>query len=210
MASCEWCVTGDVKIKAELIRLGGLAPKQLLKEVRAQGACVEILKSDRTGAPRGFHWGEAESPTGALSEVTQHKALMGKTLCEGEHKKSKNCTTIALAHDAPFSTLLHEWLHFQQTQKSTKVCATSKPLWSRTPNAEEAKLLSEFEWDALTALWESRKNLPLGVEDRITLSSEILEQAQKRKPFDPKAQAWTKREAVESYLMKAVAEFQGP
>ncbi|NUM87971.1 MAG: hypothetical protein HUU37_02090 [Bdellovibrionales bacterium] len=207
-STCAWCTEGDEAVAKELRRLGGLPPADILREVRAQGACVEILDSGRK-APGGFHWGKVEATQGKLSDVTQHKALMGKTLCRGEHEKAKDCATILVASDAPFSTLLHEWLHFQQTKKAGTVCATSKPLWKRAPSEMEKNLLGDFEWDVLMVLWENRSRLPLGVEDRITVASEILEQAEKRRGRHPDAAAWVKREDVRAYLMRAMASWPG-
>jgi hypothetical protein len=200
-------VRDDKAVREFVLALAKKSPKEQLKAVRAEGLCVKILTSGRK-VPKGFFlWQDAEKPSGKLSDVTSRAALMGKTLCKGEHKVSEKCTTIALASDAPRVTLIHEYLHVQQIEKDGEWCELSKTLWKRRPNKGEERELQDREWDVLVALWKNRGDLNLDAQDRVTVAGEILEMAPQRK-HDKSAARFVDDEKVQDELMSAAAEYQ--
>jgi hypothetical protein len=207
--SCKWCIADDKKIQKEFKALGLLEPKVLLEKVRADKVCVKVLRSNRKGESKFFQWSSVEPPQGELSAITKIGALMGKTLCADEHPMAKDCTTIVLAHDAPKSTLIHEYLHVRQIRRDSSWCDISKSLWNRkTASADERRAALDREWDAHKFLWKHKAEWKLSVEDRIGIAANLLEQATLRDAYDKSAIPYIKSEGVEKYLERRIADFQ--
>lgn len=133
---------------------------------------------------------------------------MGKTLCKSEHELSSKCLTIALASDAPKSTLIHEFLHAKQIQKDPKWCGISKKLWQRAPTEEEVKIIRDKEWDAHRFLWENRQSLNFNIEDDLAIVSETLEEAMQRKSFDLTAMNYIKEQKMEETLTQLIQKYK--
>lgn len=202
---CSWCVSTKPEIIREIQELATKEPAAQLKSLRDKGLCINILDSDRKVPKKGFFiWADIEKPTGSLTDVTKLKNLMGKTLCQGEHKMSKKCPTIVLASDAPQSSLLHEYLHYKQILGDKTWCPLSEKLWKRTPTAEEEKIIRDREWDVHKALFENRKELKFNTEDEVTVISETLEEAQARQSYDKGAIDYVKKNKLSEELMKSI------
>lgn len=207
-AAEKWAIRNDAKVLCELKSLAKKSKKVQLATVRKSGVCVEILDSGRK-VPKGFFvWKDAEKPTALLSKVTSKAALMGKTMCKGEHRASEKCTTIFLASDAPASTLLHEYLHVKQIEKDAAWCELSKNLWTREATEAEAREPGEREWDVHVALWDNRESLGFDAQDTAAVGGELLELVPARASYDKETLEYVKKARVESELVKAIQEYQ--
>ncbi|MEQ1665798.1 MAG: tetratricopeptide repeat protein, partial [Bdellovibrionales bacterium] len=208
VAACPICVEGDPIVEKELLRLSLLKPQELITEVRKQGICVQVLKSNRKSPEQFFTWSKIEKSEKPLSDITKQKNLMGKTFCKDEHLISKGCTTIVLASDAPKSTLLHEYLHVKQIEKDAKWCPLSKELWSREPSPAESKLIRDKEWDVHRVLWAHLEQLNVDIEDKLAVISETLQEAWLRKDFDSEALKFVKSEKMSKRLGSLFATYK--
>ncbi|MBT4762731.1 MAG: hypothetical protein HOO06_13620 [Bdellovibrionaceae bacterium] len=207
--NCSWCIHDNTSLATKITRLSKLKPVQMLSAIRKDNVCIKILKSERNVPDQVFTWGSIEAPKTNLSEISGIKNIMGKTLCKKEHAASENCTTIIIANDAPKSTLIHEYLHVQQIRKDPKWCAFSKALWSKNEvSPDEIKKLYNKEWDVLKFLWLNRDQLSLDVQDKVTISAELIEQAKKRAYFDPSATELIRKEQVAAYLSREIVQYK--
>jgi hypothetical protein len=205
--ACLWCVDGNPPAEKELMRLAALPPRKLLAEVRKAGACVKILDSGRRVPGGAFHWGQVEAPTGTLSAVTRQAGLMGKTLCKGELPLSRDCTTIALASDAPLVTILHEYLHTRQIAGDESWCQLSAALWSHPPTPVESRALRDREWDVVKLLWRAHARMKLSLEDRVALTSDVITEAGARADYDATALDFANREHLRERLNTLIGEY---
>ena len=206
-ATADWQLFEDKAITAKLKRLGKLKPEDLLKKIRGEGIAVSILSTDRP-KPSSFFWGSIEKPSGKLSSITKQKALFGKTFCKGEHPFSNKSDSIALAEDAPRSTLYHEYLHILQIRKDRSWCKISKELWKRQPTKIEQRAQLDREWDVAKVLWKNLNHLNAGIEDQITIADAVAQQAVKRKDFAPEALLFVQMENIAGFLKAKVVEYQ--
>lgn len=205
---CQWCVFKSNKVAEDIKSLSLKSPEEQLKSIRASGLCVMVMESGRKTPRDFFTWGKIETPKEPMLKITKHKNLMGKTLCKGEHELSAKCVTIALASDAPKSTLIHEYLHTMQIHNDPSWCRLSKQLWKREPTADEVKMIRDKEWDAHQFLWENRENLNLNIEDELSIVSETIEEAEQRKSFDPSASVYVKDQKLTSTLSQLIEKYK--
>jgi hypothetical protein len=207
--NCDWCIRDNFKVKTAAEGLAKLTPAKQIEYVRSQGIEVLVLESGQK-VPEGiFLWSKFADVKGPLSEVTSQKALMGKTLCQGEHPLSQKKTTIVLSDVAPRSTLVHEYLHTFQLENDKAWCPLSKALWTKTARSpEEERAGHDKEWDVLVLLWKIRSSLNYDLEDQITIAAEVLEQADKRKGWDSTALPWTVQEKIPDFLNTKIKEYK--
>lgn len=208
LAQCDWCVTNNATREQEILRIAAMQPLAQLAYVRAQGVCVKVLDSGRRPPKNLFYWAQVEQATGSLTEVTQIKNVMGKTFCKGEIAFADQCNTIAIASDAPRSTLLHEFLHLRQLESDKAWCKLSRALWSRKATEQEARVLRDKEWDVHRLLWKLRKQLSFGLEDQLTVVAETLEEAQAREKYDAEAGKYVARERMAQELERLMKEYR--
>lgn len=207
--ACDGCLDGDALLLDGLEKIALMAPKQQLEQIRKEGVCIKVADSGRKAPPKFFSWSQVEKPTLALKEATSLADVMGKSFCRGERPLSRACPTIVLASDAPASTLLHEYLHVKQAERSTSWCALSKKLWNRPPTKAEDRIVRDLEWDAHKMLWSNRARLKLGLEDKIAVAGETIEEAKKRRDFDPTTLSYLQREKVAQSFRELIQEYQG-
>lgn len=207
-SECDWCVYKSDTLASDIKALANKPPEEQLKDIRSQGICVLVMESGRKTPKDFFTWGKIEAPKESLQKITKQKNVMGKTLCKSEHELSAKCLTIALASDAPKSTLIHEFLHAKQIQKDSKWCGISKKLWQRAPTEEEAKMIRDKEWDVHRFLWENRQSLNFNIEDDLAVVSETLEGAMQRRKFDSTATDYTKEQKMEESLTQLIQKYK--
>jgi hypothetical protein len=199
---CTWCIADDSASVHEVDKLLALTPKALLKAVRGKGVLVNIFDSGRKHPRDGsFTWSMVEVGDKTLSDYSNQQALTGRSYCAGEHADAKGKPLIVLANDAPLSTLIHEYLHTRQMAKDASWCAAGAK-----GAGEEA--LSDREWDVHRALWKMRGHKKFNLEDRISIGSNLLEQARAREERDSSAMAFIAQEKVLENLMALIDQYK--
>lgn len=207
---CPWCVFGAPKVADDLITLARKKPEEILRGVRGTGVCVAVMDSGRKVPPGQFVWSQVEKPKGMLSAFTKKSALLGKTLCKGERDIAMSCDTIILAGDAPKGTLLHEYLHTVQLKNNKNWCRVSKKLWVEgyTPTEDEYQLTHDMEWDVYKTLWSVRTQLKLSLEDLISITSGMSDEAKARSSYDGAAAVFLREQKVAEELGRLVVEYK--
>lgn len=206
--NCPWCVFKSESLIEEIKNLTKKSPEEQLKSIREQGVCIMVMESGRRTPKDFFTWGKIETPKESLLKISKVKNLMGKTLCKGEHDLARKCITIALASDAPKSTLIHEYLHAKQIQNDPEWCRLSKQLWKRSPTADEVKIIRNKEWDVHRFLWESRESLNFNIEDELAITAETIEEAEQRKSFDSTASEYAKDQKLNLTLNQLIQKYK--
>lgn len=204
---CKWCVADRPEIVKEVVALANMAPAKLLKAVRAKGVCVKIMDSRRSVPPKTFYWGQVEKPKDPLNSTTKIAGLMGKSMCKDEQPIAQGCPTIVLASDAPYSTIIHEYLHHLQSKRHKEWCSLSKELWIRPPNEHDWRMIRDKEWDVHRFLWNNRSKMKLEVDDHIAIVSETINEAEQRKRFDPEAKAFLEKSKALEQLNRLMDEY---
>ncbi|MBP7843261.1 MAG: hypothetical protein KA116_00460 [Proteobacteria bacterium] len=206
--NCTWCLSEREDVFNDLKKLSKLSPKEQLNFIKNQKTSVIVLKSHQKVLAGTFNWGKFIKPHNELKSLSSKKALMGKTLCKGEHMFSDWQDTIALSDVAPRSTLIHEYIHILQLRQDKEWCPLSKKLWSTpSPSQQESQAIRNKEWDAHKILWKLRSDLAYDIEDEIAISSETLEEAKMRKEWDPQAIDWVKSEDIELYMNHKIQNY---
>lgn len=206
--SCNWCLSDRKEVFNDLKKLSKLSPKDQLNFIKNQNTTVVVMNSHQKVLAGTFNWGNFIKPINDLKTLSSNKALMGKTLCKGEHMYSDWQDTIALSDIAPRSTLIHEYIQILQLRQDTAWCPISKKLWTTpSPTKQETQAIRDKEWDAHKLLWKLRNDLAYDLEDEIAISSETLEEAQKRKDWDPTAIDWIKSEGIELYMNSKIQKY---
>ncbi|MBI3557008.1 MAG: hypothetical protein HY074_12150 [Deltaproteobacteria bacterium] len=205
---CNWCVFGRMDLTNDVLGIARLKPQAALKAIRERSVCVKVMRTKRKVPPHTFAWEQIEKPTLEMKEVTQLAGLMGKTLCAGEIPVVGKCQTIILASDAPFSTLIHEYLHVLQIARDPGWCPFSKAMWHRGASDVDLKLMSDKEWDVHLFLWNNYKRMNLEIDDQIAIVSETVNLAQQRKNFDPDAKNFLAQENAVETLNGLIAQYK--
>lgn len=205
--SCTWCVSESTSIKKNVVALAHMAPKKLLAEIRKRNICVKVLNSNRV-VPKGtFAWGQVEKADLPIETASKITGLMGKTFCKGEHEISAQCPMLIVASDAPFSTLLHEYLHYLQSEQDPSWCPRSKAMWHRSTTSEDWKEIRDKEWDVHRFLWDNKNQMNLALDDRIAIASETLNEAEVRKNFDSDAAVYVEKNKIKAELIKDMSQY---
>ncbi len=200
--SCGWCILDDAASRKEVEQLLTLKPKAMLAAVRAKGVLVNVVDSGRKHPRDGsFTWSMVEVGEKSVSEYSSEKALTGKTYCAGEHKDAAGKPLIVLANDAPLSTFVHEYLHIRQMTKDSGWC----PGGAKDAGSEAVQ---DREWDVHQALWKMRAHKKFNLEDRISIGSNLLEQARARTDRDPGAATFIAGEKVQEGLLALIEEYK--
>jgi hypothetical protein len=207
---CEWCVESSAEAIKEVRNLAQLKPEEQLQYLRDKKKLFVKILDAQIKIPSGFFtWGQVEKSTKPLNLITKNKALMGKTLCQGEHTESKDGLTIVLSNNAPQSTLIHEYLHTLQINNDSQWCSLSKTLWSTTNlDSHTEQIIRDKEWDVHKFLWKNKKLIAYDIEDQVTIASETIEEAEMRKSWDPLALDFIKKEKIENYLNDKIIAYK--
>ncbi len=205
---CNWCVFGQAGITEDVVRIASLSPFEALRAVRQHSICVKVMDTHRRVPPDTFAWAQIESPSLEMRQVSQLTGLMGKTLCAGEIPLVGKCPTIILASDAPFSTLIHEYLHFLQIGRDPTWCGFSKSLIGRGPDEKALGRMSDMEWDVHLFLWNNYKKMDLALDDQIAIVSETVSLAQQRRNYDPDAKRFLAIENPAETLDRLIADYR--
>ena len=206
--TCDWCVFGQAKITNDVVRIANLSPGEALSEVRRHSICVKVMRTNRKVPPGTFAWQDIQPATIEMNQVTRLAGVMGKTLCPGELPITGKCATIILASDAPFSTLIHEYLHYIEIQRDPTWCAFSKTMWVLGSSDKDLKKLSDKEWDVHLFLWNNYKKMKLDLDDKIAFISELVSTAEQRKNVDPDAKKFLEIENPAKTLNELIAEYK--
>ncbi|MEA9356216.1 hypothetical protein SHI21_08385 [Bacteriovorax sp. PP10] len=207
-ATCKSCLADDDDFKAKIQALSQLSPKDLLAKLEEEKIKVLILSSGRKNPSKLFYWGQIREDKGHLTQISAIEGAMGKTLCQGEKPESLDATTIVLASDSPYSTLIHEYIHVMQIKKDVSWCPVSKRLWTEKPAATEIRMVRDREWDARLVLWNLLTGPQMNVEDQIIVAEGILRESEGRKNFDPNAARFISDNKIQLYLQQKIEEYK--
>ena len=206
--TCHWCINRDSFDFDGIKTLAKLQPKELLSKIESLGIKVKILHSNRP-ATKYFSWGSIRQDGGDISDISKIEGSLGKTLCKGERDASRDELTIVLTADSPYSTLIHEYMHYLQIQNEPSWCYTSKELWSKkkiSPN--ELKMVRDREWDVRIALWKLIDSPQFNIEDKILMAEGILREGKLREEFDPGVRSFIEVNHVSDFLQKQIELYQ--
>jgi hypothetical protein len=205
---CSFCVNQDAKALETAKSLAQLGPKELLAHIEKEGIKILILSSGRKNPSPLFNWGQIRIDKGELTQITKLEGAMGKTLCRGEKPESREGTTIVLAADSPYSTLIHEYLHVLQLQRDSSWCPVSRQLWGRQKvSPREQRMVRDREWDVRLVLWNLLEAPPMTVEDRLMVTDGLLNEASERKAYDPSAVAFVDKNDLKTKRSKEIKEY---
>lgn len=205
---CKHCVADDPAVQSLAKELSKLKPAELLKRVEDDGVAVKILPSGRRTPKKFFTWGSIRVDEGKLDQISRAEGSMGKTLCKGERNSPTDRATVVLASDAPFSTLLHEYLHALQIRKDRGWCAISKRLWSKpAPDELESRMIRDREWDVRRTLLETLDSPSYSLEDQASVVDGAISEADARKGFDPAAAALVESRGLREKLSLIMLDY---
>lgn len=205
---CEWCIAGQKETLEKVKALSLLSPEDLLTKLEDEKIKVLILSSGRKNPSKLFYWGQVRTDSGELTQISKIEGAMGKTLCKDERPEAKESTTIILASDSPYSTLIHEYLHVLQIRRDSSWCPVSKRLWTDPPLASESRMIRDREWDVRLVLWELLSSPQMNVEDQIIISEGLLREGQARKSFDSSATTFLSDKNVQTFFSQKVHDYQ--
>lgn len=205
---CNFCVRRALQNIEMAKTLAQLEAKDLLARVEKEEIKVLILSSGRKNPSPLFNWGKVRVDQGELNQITKLEGSMGKTLCRGEKPESSEKTTIILAADSPYSTLIHEYLHVLQIRRDGSWCPVSKRLWGAEKISPlEQRMIRDREWDVRLVLWNLLDAPHMNVEDRLIVTEGLLNEASLRKTFDPSAIVFIEKNQLKEKLDNAVKEY---
>jgi hypothetical protein len=205
---CLFCIAGRSDILSTAKELSQLPAQDLLARIEKDGVKVLILSSGRKNPSPLFTWGKVRIDNGVLNQITKYEGAMGKTLCPGERSEAKDGTTIILAADSPFSTLVHEYLHVLQIRRDPSWCLVSKRLWNKeNVSALENRMIRDREWDVRLVLWEVLKSPQMTVEDRLIVTDGLLNEGAARKSFDPAAATFIEKNDLKARREKEAKDY---
>jgi len=203
--NCKWCIENNSSVKNEINHLITLMPTELLKNIENQNIKVFILNPDRIQTKKYFTWGKIRVDSGKLSDLSKIEGSLGKTLCKDERKIAKMGTTIVLSSDAPYSTLIHEYLHLKQIELDNSWCEISKKLWDNpSPKKDWIKAVRDREWDVRLFLWSIKDQNNFNIEDKIVIAEGLIKEAIFRSQYDSSSLKYIKEKKVENYLQDQV------
>lgn len=205
---CKSCLADDSDLKTKVQILAQLSPRDLLAKLEEEKIKVLILSSGRKNPSKLFYWGQIRQDKGNLNQISAIEGAMGKTLCRGEKPESQDATTIVLASDSPYSTLIHEYIHVMQIKKDASWCPVSKRLWTDKPSASEIRMVRDREWDARLVLWNLLNGPQMNVEDQIIVAEGILRESEARKSFDPNAARFLSDNKIQLYFQQKIEEYK--
>lgn len=207
-AICKSCLAYNDELKTKVQGLAQLSPKDLLAKIEDEKIKVLVLSSGRKNPSKLFYWGQIRQDKGELNQISAIEGAMGKTLCRGEKPESQDATTIVLASDSPYSTLIHEYIHVMQIKNDISWCPVSKRLWTDKPSASEIRMIRDREWDARLVLWSLLESPQMNVEDQIIVTEGILRESEGRKNFDPTAARFLTDNKIQSYFLQKIEEYK--
>ena len=205
---CHWCISDSDETLAKVKELAKLSPQDLLTSLEKDNIKVLILSSGRKNPSTLFHWGKVREDKGELTQISKIEGAMGKTLCKGERPEASDSTTIILASDSPYSTLLHEYLHVLQIRKDSSWCPVSKRLWTDPPLVSETRMIRDREWDVRVALWNLLDAREMNIEDQIIIAEGLLREGKARAHFDPSAKKLLSDKNVQAFLTQKIDSYQ--
>lgn len=206
---CDWCIETDNEFGNKVIRFATLPHTEMLKKLQHEGILVKTFTANRKFNPKTFHWGKLVPPKLKMNEIGKDPGLTGKTLCRGEIPAAAEGMTIAIADDAPKSTLIHEYLHTKQIANLPGWCAASKQAWQsgKMSTTDYANRLTA-EWDVHKWLWLNKERLHLNVEDKVNIASNLIDRAKDYQQIDAAAaNDFLRQHQVEAYLQKVIPEY---
>jgi hypothetical protein len=131
-----------------------------------------------------FHWGKILRPTLSKEQVTKIANLNGRTYCKGEESFTKNKITIVLSDVAPFSTLIHEYLHVLQIRKNPIWCEVSRKIKKKQVSEEDIKTSEALEEEVVQILFENRGIVAFSFKDMAKISEGAKKQIELKKYLD--------------------------
>lgn len=207
-STCKSCLADNDDFKNKMQTWARLSPKDLLAKLEEEKIKVLILSSGRKNPSALFYWGKIREDKGELNQISAIEGAMGKTLCKGEKPESQDATTIVLASDSPYSTLIHEYIHVMQIKNDISWCPVSKRLWTDKPSTSEIRMIRDREWDARLVLWNLLASPQMNVEDQIIVTEGILRESEGRKNFDPTAARFLTDNKIQSYFLQKIEEYK--
>lgn len=205
LGNCKWCIEKNSNVMNEINYLISITPTDFLKNIENQNIKVFILNPDRVQTKKYFTWGKLRIDSGKLSDLSRIEGSLGKTLCKDERKIAKEGVTIILSSDAPYSTLVHEFLHLKQIELDKSWCEISKKLWDNpSPKREWVKAVRDREWDVRLFLWKIKEHKNFNIEDKIVIAEGLMKEAIFRSQYDSNSLKFIKENRVENYLQKQV------